>query len=214
MKELMEGKAIGHSRIVSKFDWNFDNVPKDELQGCPGFRRGDFADALAMAELFQPKSYAEVFGGDGKVGVEEFYHSGHKLRSICPNFMSSDGSEILIVEIDWGDFTNAQLVKEFAQWLKENNPAGISRPDERGQKRISDRVELERLGVLRLHHRFRLAELQTTCPSAWKRYNSPNRRWSKDINRALAHFRELFPFVPQDEFPRSWPPKACGKLCR
>ncbi len=115
--------------------------------------------------------------------------------------------EVLLVEIEWGDFTNEQLVQQFAEWLKENNPPGISRPDKRGQKKISDRVKLERLGILRLLNRFKLSELRTTCAAAWKLYNTGNRRWRKDASMARIHFRELFPFLPEKEIPLAGPPK-------
>jgi len=141
------------------------------------------------------------------MSVYEFYHAGHKLRSICPNLMSPDGEETLVVQIDWGECTNEDLIKQFAEWLKENDPPGISRPDKRGKKIISHRVMLERLGIMRLLHRFTLAELKTNVPTAWKLYHSGNRRWRKDVEKSLAHFRELFPFLPQNEFPGSWPSK-------
>jgi len=176
-----------------------DDIP------LPGFRRADYADAKATVDEFQPKSMKEVFGGDGRVGVVEFCHAGNKLRSISPNFLYADGMEILAVEIDWGECTNEELIKHFAEWLKENEPEGIQRPDRRGHKQISNRVALERLGIMRLLHRSRLADLLKENPAAWKRYNSPNRRWRKDAQKAKNCFESLFPF--QNEPPLSWPPK-------
>jgi hypothetical protein len=191
------------SILIKTAEWDVSDVA-----GRSGFRRAYHAYALALAKLFHPKSLKEVFGGDGRISRQDFYRSGHKLRSICPNLMSRDGSEILIVEIDWGEFTNEELVEQFAQWLKENDPPGVSRPDKRGHKHISYRVKLERLGIMRLLHRFTRVELKTANPPAWKHYNSKNRRWRNDVEKSLSHFRELFPFVPQDEFPGSWPTKT------
>gem|GEM_PF-3619107 len=148
----------------------------------------------------------EVFGSE-EVGAPEYLHAGHKLRSLCPNFMYPEGLEVLLVEINWGEFTNAQIIAAFSQWLKENNPPGVSRPDKRGHKKISHRVKLERLAILRLLNRFTLLELRGACPEAWQHYNSPNRRWRKEADMVCVHFKEFFPFLPENELPLAWPAK-------
>ena len=193
------------SALLETADW--DSANSDE---CPAFRRSNLPRAEAMVKLFRPKSMKEVFGRDGGVGVREYFHAGHRLRSLCPCFMYPSGHEVLLVEIDWGDFTNDQILNAFAQWLKENNPPEISRPDKRGHKKISHRVKLERLGILRLLSRFTLNELPTACAVAWKRYNSRNRRWRKEAALARIHFREFFPFLPENETPLCEPPKETG----
>lgn len=114
--------------------------------------------------------------------------------------------ETLMVEIVWDCFTNDEIANYFRRWVKHNRPREIPVPSGQGRKRISDRVKLERLAIMRLLHRFTFAELRAACPDAWKRYNTPNRRWRKDVYKAHAHFRELFPFLPEDELPLSWVP--------
>jgi hypothetical protein len=212
------GGEKGYPSLVSRFPAAWQSLDKSErtalletadwdatkATGLPAFRRSTLPRAKAIVELFRPKSMKEVFGVDEGLGVREYFHAGHKLRSLSPCYMYASGQEVLLVEIDWGRFTNEELVKEFAQWLKENNPPGIVRPDRRGQKKISDRVKLERLGLLRLLHHFTLAQVKTACPDAWDRYHSPNRRWNKDAVKAGLHFRELFPFLPENEQPLSW----------
>jgi hypothetical protein len=220
------GGDKGYPGVISRFPEAWQSLSKSErsvlletadwdvkkVSGFPGFRRSNVPRADALVKLFRPKSMKEVFGRDEGVGVREYFHAGHKLRSLCPCYMYPSGMEVLLVEIEWGDFTNEQLVQEFAQWLKENDPPGLSRPDKRGHKKISDRVKLERLGIMRLLNRFTPAELGTACPDAWKRYNSPNRRWRKDASMAGIHFRELFPFLPEEETPLAWPPKeTCAR---
>jgi hypothetical protein len=195
--------------LLKTYEWDVKKTI-----GIPGFRRSNPGRLAALVNHFKPKSLDEVFGKNGGLdrnGIRYYFHSGHKLRSVCPNLMYQSGMEVLLVEIDWADFTNEQLVEEFALWLKENNPPNVSRPDKRGCRRISERVKLEFLGIMRLRHDFTLPELRKTRPEAWKRYHSPNRRWGKDLKMALTHFHKLFPFVPQDESPHSWPPKSRGK---
>ena len=115
--------------------------------------------------------------------------------------------ETLLVDIAWRCFTNDDIANYFRLWVKHNRPREIPVPSDQGRKRISDLVKLERLAIMRLLHAFTVAELRTVCADAWKRYNTSNRRWRTDVNKAHAHFRELFPFLAKDEFPRSWPPK-------
>jgi hypothetical protein len=218
------GGGKGYPDVISRFPESWQSLSKSERSvlletadwdvkksaGFPGFRRSNVPRADALVKLFHPKSLKEVFGGDGSVDLRKYYHAGHKLRSVCPCYMYPSGMEVLLVEIEWGDFTNEQLVQEFAQWLKENNPPGISRPDKRWHKKISDRVKLERLGIMRLLNKFTSAELRAARPDAWKHYNSPNRRWRKDASMARIHFRELFSFLPENETPLAWPPKETG----
>jgi hypothetical protein len=116
-----------------------------------------------------------------------------------------DGTESTIVQIAWEHFTNDQIIKSFRDWVK-NRPKQLKKPGKQGHKYISHRVALERLGILRLLHRFRLADLPKRNPAAWKRYDSPNRRWRKDVQKARAYFKSLFPFL-KNEPPLSWPPK-------
>lgn len=210
-----------HPGVVSRFPEPWQSLSKSErlilletanwdsvkTAGFPGFRRSNFARAQVLVNLFEPKGFQEVFGVES-MEVAKYFHAGHKLRSICPNLMFSLGTEILLVEIEWGSYTNEQLVKEFAQWLKENNPPGILRPDKRGHKKISDRVKLERLGIMRLLNKLTLTELKNHFAAAWKHYQSPNRRWRREASMAATHFRELFPFLRQNDTPLAWPPKG------
>jgi hypothetical protein len=187
--------------------------------GLPSFRRAHYADALAMPKLFKPKALKEVFGGDGNVAVRDFFHAGHKLRSICPNYMSPSGHEVLIVAIDWGRFTNEQLVKDFAQWVKENDPPGIARPDRRGRNKEQDwRTNLTRLAVMRLLSRYTLNEILGSsrtsrlaeCQPILRTKQFAAEKWGDltkwyDARREAGRlFRMLFTFLPKDDKPLSW----------
>jgi hypothetical protein len=74
-----------------------------------------------------------------------------------------------------GEFTNEQLVQHFSEWLKENEPEGIRRPDRRGHKLRDLRVGLERRGIMRLLSHFTLREMPLKCPAAWRAFG--NREW-------------------------------------
>ena len=65
---------------------------------------------------------------------------------------------------------------------------------------VSVRVSLEQLAVLRLLHRFTLAELKAGCPAAWKRYATPNRRWRREAEKGLPAIPSTLP-VPASKRP-------------
>ena len=122
-----------------------------------------------------------------------------------------EGSESTILEIQWAHFTNDQIVKAFRKWVKANRPKDISKPNKQGHKDISHRVDLERLAIMRLLCRFTPTQLRENCPAAWKRYNTTNRRWRRDAEKARARFHSLLPFLLAKENPLSWPPKNCTR---
>lgn len=130
-----------------------------------------------------------------------------KIPEIVPSAFWVSGMEVTVVSIQWAQFTNDEIANYFRRWVKANRPAEIPVPSEQGHRLVNARVNLERLAVMRLLHRCQLAELKTTCPEAWERYHTPNRRWRNDVEKAKAHFRILFPFLPKNELPRSWPPR-------
>ena len=194
----------------------------NEAVGMPGFRRSNCPRAEGLAKLFRPKAMKDVFPGDARVQVRDYFHAGHKLRFLCPNLMYPCGLEVLAVEIDWGNFTNEQLVKEFAKWLKENDPPGIQRPDKRGQNKAKDwRALLARLAVMRLLARFTPLQIVdprfNKFPEVWKTEQFAGRKWydvSKwhDARREAGKaFRKFFHFLPIDEKPLCWKRQAPGK---
>lgn len=191
------------------------------LIGMPSFRRGGQGDLLALAKHFKPKEFSKAFSDERPLPVREYFHSGHKLRDVCPNLMSQDGRELLIVAIDWGGATNEQLAKEFAQWLKENEPPGIARPDRRGHKTTDWRANLTRLAVMRLLSRFTALQIvdprKNRCPAVWesKQLSRPKWRdvtkWHDARREAGALFHRLLSFLPKDEMPLSWERHSSAK---
>ena len=179
------------------------------------FECADWLDAKEIAERAEA-CRKEIFSDYHRVQREnpgasevELIEQG-KLQpfpGIPVSLLGEHGKEVTVVAINWAHFTNDKIANYFRRWIKLNRPREIPVPSNQGRKRISDRVKLERLAIMRLVHPFTLAELRTIRLDVWKRYNTPNRRWHKDVNKAHAHFRELFPFLSKDEFPRSWPPK-------
>jgi len=161
----------------------------------------EYLDQYREAEMRVHQKHPGVGGGT--------LRRAGKLPPYCPkaSILWDDGSESTIVKIEWAHFTDDQIVDAFRKWLKSDRPKTVGKPDRRGHKRISERVKLEQLGIMRLLHRFTLKELRTACPRAWKHYNTANRRWHRDAKKARACFHSFFPFLSDEENPISWPPK-------
>jgi len=115
--------------------------------------------------------------------------------------------ETLIIDIAWECFTNDEIVNYFRKWVKIARPKEIPKPDERGHGKARDwRVALERLAMMRLLHQFRLRDLSTACPDAWRLFGK--REWYKERKRGLLTFHRFFQFVATEERPISWPTKG------
>jgi hypothetical protein len=179
------------------------------------FKRGERHDARDIAQWADSRwheihsVYEKVRREYPEVSEVTLVEQG-KLQpfpGITPSLLWESGKEFTVVAIDWGSFTNDEIANYFRKWVKANRPPDFRAPNKQGRKHISDRVKLERLAIMRLLHRCSVAELRTVCPAAWKLYNTTNRRWRKDVEKAYAHFREFLPFLRKNESPRSWPPK-------
>jgi hypothetical protein len=186
----------------------------------PGFTRASFKEMEDLTKSFRPKSFEEVFPSG--VPMKEFYHSGNKLRALCPHSVGEYGMETLLVNIDWAGFTNQDLVRHFAQWLTENSPPDVRRPDRRGgDKRVDWRAKLARLGVMRLLSRHKVLEIvddrRKKFAAIWETKQFSGAKWA-DVNKwydarreAEQFFRKLFPFLSPDEKPLSWERKASAE---
>jgi hypothetical protein len=179
----------------------------------PAFRWASRFYARQMADLCEaqnppPNEPAKKWGFPLRTSMkpggiqEEFW--GNKPREERPSRLFANGEERLIVEIDWGRFTNEQIVACFEKWVRVHQPKNVDRPDGRGQKKIEWRVALERLGVMRAMNAYEHPDgnfLETVKKGARK-----TRRL--DHQRARETFRKLFPFLPEGEEPIHWQVKA------
>jgi hypothetical protein len=105
----------------------------------------------------------------------------------------------------WWNLTDKELKSAFADWLKLARPANSS-PTSRGKNKENDLVvRLERIGAMRLLHRYRRKELLAfPMPQEMRiRFQSGD---DQDRKRAAKLFAELFPsFARMGIKPRSWP---------
>jgi hypothetical protein len=116
----------------------------------------------------------------------------------CVEINREAGVERLRVEIDWENFTDDQLAKYFKTWAIDNRPFG--KATNQGKDMDSIRVKLQQLGLLRLWHHLPFAQfpkVKTATPTKFVNKGESNRERKK----ALLIFRELFPFLPENENP-------------
>lgn len=133
-------------------------------------------------------------------------HGKLKYPNIPAAVIYGSGTEYTVAQINWGVFSNEEIVQSFRQWVKANRPNDIQPPSGKGYKLNDWRVALERLGIMRLLHEFRLSEVRNACPTAWKLYGK--REWYKERKRAGEMFHQIFPFLATSERPLNWPTRG------
>jgi hypothetical protein len=133
---------------------------------------------------------------------------------IHPSLFWESGKEFTVVAIDWGSFTNDEIVNYFRRWVKVNRPSQYPVPSRRGHKPGDWRAQLTRLAVMRLMSRFTPLDIidprWDRCPAVLKTKTFSGRKWEDDTKwhdarrEAGRVFRQLFPFLPKAELPLSW----------
>ncbi len=118
----------------------------------------------------------------------------------------SHGDTVAAFTVDFRKFNNRQIMECLRVWLEANRPEGCPEPTERGRKLRDVRVALDRLGMMRLLHRHTLRMMRTKCPETVRAFAGYD--WYKERKRAGQMFRKLFPFLPKDEKPLSWPTRG------
>jgi hypothetical protein len=112
--------------------------------------------------------------------------------------------------VDFSRFTDHEISDDFLAWLKQNRPPQWKIPRrifpgarQKGRKLIEYRVAIERLGLMRLLHVHSPTSLREQVPQAWKKYRAKERSFRREIREGCKFFRRLFPFLPEQERPRS-----------
>jgi hypothetical protein len=144
-----------------------------------------------------------------------------KFPDIKPSVYWAGGREVTIVAIDWGSFTNDEIVNNFRQWVKVNRPEQYRSPNRKGHKPKDWRANLTRLAVMRLLSQFTPLGIVNPglnkLPAIWKTKQFGGRKWYDvtkwyDARREAGKlFGKLFPFLPENERPISWERRVPGK---
>jgi len=120
-------------------------------------------------------------------------------------FSYSDYTSVLLT-INWR-LSKKRILAAIKKILDECEPEGIKHWSGRGKKNRDLLIALERLGMMRLLHRYTLAEVRLKVPEAWKLYET--RKWYDERRRALRDFRAGSSYSESEKFfPISWQTKA------
>jgi hypothetical protein len=133
---------------------------------------------------------------------EEYF--GDEERAEKPSLKWITGVETLMVEIEWGRFTNKEIINSFIRWVKVHRPKNVKGPSRRGIKDTRWIVALQRLGTMRALNAHKLADNE--FPERVKGRAGKNCNWERQ--KALENFREFFPFLPESAKPIHWGTKA------
>lgn len=121
----------------------------------------------------------------------------------CATFDAESGVEYLRVQINWGGFTDAQIIAAFKVWLKENRRDGVGLASRRGvRKQKGYRDYLAWLGIMCLMNAHPFTSIKTAKPDAWSCYRSAD--WPRSRKKVSDVFKGLFPFLPQEDMPIHW----------
>lgn len=192
------------------------------------FKRGISLDArdicdFTKSQAAQAEAARQQVRRDNPKLNEETLLRLHKLKfpEIKPSLYWAGGSEVTVVSIDWGSFTNDEIVNYFRRWVKANRPPQYPVPSKKGHKPKDWRATLTRLAVMRLLFHFTALDIidprRNRCPAVLETKTFSGRKWGDatkwyDARReARRVFRQLLPFLPKDELPLSWKRKSPAK---
>jgi len=129
--------------------------------------------------------------------------------------------------VDFSRFTDLEIIDSFRHWLKQSRLEHWRRPrrvfpnaPQRGRRLVDYRVALERLALMRVLNKNYPDHLRKNYPSVWKRLCRDDTHFRRECKLACDFFRALFPFLPEDELPRSskpveiWEPEIEAELAR
>jgi hypothetical protein len=192
------------------------------------FKRGISLDAQDIRDWTKTQAaqadaaQEQVRRENPKLNEETLLRLGKlKFPEIKPSLYWAGGSEVTVVSIDWGSFTNDEIVNYFRRWVKVNRPSQYPVPSRKGHKPGDWRAQLTRLAVMRLMSRFTPLDIidprWNRCPAVLKTKTFSGRKWEDDTKwhdarrEAGRVFRQLFPFLPKAELPLSWKRKSPTK---
>lgn len=185
------------------------------------FKRGTSLDAKDIREFVERRQIAaeiereQIRRQNPKLNEETLLRLGKlKYPETLPSLYWEGGGEVTVATINWGSFTNDEIVNYFRKWVKANRPKHYLMPNRKGHKPGDWRANLTRLAVMRLLSRFTALEIidprHNRFPAVLETKQFKGRKWEDptkwyDARReAGALFQKLFPFLSKDDRPISW----------
>lgn len=190
-------------KSLPREEWDFRSISDDELEACflaeyfrelPDFREKKAFQLLTRAEkkrMIRDDMWSRGHGSS-YLAIRNPGHVLYERIGRWNYLILRDETfvhELGHLMIDW-DKSDKEVARDFLEWIKQFRPPGTS-ADKRGIKLNSLRVNLDRLGVMRLLHHHSPTEIRDTMPDAWKFLSQ--REYFKERKRAAAVFGDLFP---------------------
>jgi hypothetical protein len=118
----------------------------------------------------------------------------------CAEFDREFGIEYFRAQIDWAQFTDAQIVRAFRIWVKENRPKGLGRANDKGTRKGAGlSSNLVWLAIMRLMNFHPYIRIGVVVPDAERLYRSAD--WPRARKNAERYFHKLFHFLPKEDRP-------------
>jgi hypothetical protein len=130
------------------------------------------------------------------------------FKRIDPRIVTRWGSELLLIEIEWGRLSPDTIAQCFRKWVTTpaNRPKCFSSRTGRPAGTFDPFAALDGLAIMRLLHHCKPSEAETKAPKLWQRHKG--KQLFRTREAAHKTFRTIFPLLPKDERPLSWPTKA------
>lgn len=118
----------------------------------------------------------------------------------CAEMDRELGIERFRAEIDWAQFTDAQITRAFRIWIKENRPKGLGRKNDKGVRKAAGlSSNLTWLAIMRLMNFHPYMKIGDVMPDAKSLYR--NADWPRARKNAERFFHVLFHFLPKPDRP-------------
>lgn len=204
----LENSHIVHALPGRSFTDRYFDSP---WQAKPPEWRADFCkrleknrNGLNFSRILNKKAY-----GGFHLGMSQFYNSRLWTENDTRSLDPETELETLLVTINWSNFNDGEIIKDFTDWLKstEGRPDNIGQRDDRGKnKECTLQANLERLAIMRLSLYYTFDEIVNFLPNSWdnkEKFQSPS-EFGRERKAAPETLFELYPFLPRQTRPRSW----------
>jgi len=158
-------------------------------------------EIMAQQQRIQNASWKEALGL--RLQLSEYQQQKNKENSL----LGQGGVASLMVQINWRDFTDKEIVDSFKKWVSENRHRSLPEPSKRGKNKAVDRrAMLESLALWRIRSRYtfnRARAYLSTLPRTAKTTNCGE--CNREAKKAASYFQSLFHSLNLDEKPCSKP---------
>ena len=195
------GYLVGRQKNFDGRPW-LGQEPEWRQEFCQNMEK--YKDRLGYARILNKTSDRAFAVGIAPPFPWQRWEDEHEKRI----FDKDTGLEAILVTVDWENFKDNEIIKQFGKWLKskDGRPEGVGLKTRQGKRGDAWRKKLERLALMRLRHHYSLDEMAFLLPTRWRSLEkfADNSEVERERNAAQQTLFELFPFLPKDTIPINW----------